>query len=107
MPKGSWREFEDTSIEKTPQSSYENYSKAEQPVRVHKTRVGKRGKTVTVITGLSIANHELKKLLQRLKGCCGTGGTLKGDHLELQGDQVQVALEILKKEGYQPKQSGG
>ena len=53
MPKGSWREFEDTSAKKTPQNSLNIKSKSESLVRVQKTRIGKGGKTVTVISGLN------------------------------------------------------
>ena len=42
-----------------------------------------------------------------MKASCGSGGTIKGDLLELQGDQVKPILDFLKKEGYLPKQSGG
>ncbi|KGG13208.1 MULTISPECIES: translation initiation factor [Prochlorococcus] len=107
MPKGSWREFENTSEKKVSHNSYKTQSKAELPVRVQKTRVGKGGKTVTVITGLDIGELESKKLLKVLKAKCGTGGTFKEGLLELQGDQVIIALNILEKEGYQPKKSGG
>ncbi len=107
MPKGSWREFEDTAAKQTLQSSSEIQSKAQLPVRVQKTRVGKGGKTVTIITGLVSRDHQhFKKLLKLLKSRCGTGGTIKGDSLELQGDQVAVALALLKEEGYCPKKSG-
>ncbi len=107
MPKGSWREFEDTSVKKTPQNSLNIKSKSESSVRVQKTRIGKGGKTVTVISGLKVDESQLKKFLKSLKARCGTGGTIKGDLLELQGDQVRVALEFLTKEGYQAKKSGG
>ena len=49
----------------------------------------------------------LKKILKNLKIACGTGGALKADFLELQGDQISKAQEFLFKEGYRPKQSGG
>ncbi|ABX08113.1 translation initiation factor [Prochlorococcus marinus] len=107
MPKGSWREFEDTAVKQTLQSSFQIESKSQLPVRVQKTRVGKGGKTVTVISGLTTRdNDQAKKLLKLLKSRCGTGGTIKGDLFELQGDQVSVVLELLKEEGYHPKKSG-
>ncbi len=106
MPKGSWREFDDASRSRSyvPQSIR---NKAELNVLVQKTRGGKGGKTVTVISGLELGNVEARNFLKSLKGRCGTGGTVKEDLLELQGDQVAVVLELLRKEGYRPKKSGG
>ena len=107
MPKGSWREFENTSAKSSSQNSLKTQFKTHVPVRVQKTKVGKGGKTVTVISGIDLGIEESKKLLKLLKSKCGTGGTIKGELLELQGDKVQSALEILKKEGYEAKRSGG
>ncbi len=108
MAKGTWREFDDSeAISKFDLPSFSSSPKNQRRVRVQRTRGGKRGKTVTLISGLELGKAEASVLLKCLKARCGTGGTLKGDFLELQGDQVMLAIEILKKEGYRPKQSGG
>ena len=107
MPKGSWREFEEPVSEDIQYNEIRINSKADFPVRVHKTRGGKRGKTVTVISGLALHNKQMRSFLKKLKTSCGAGGTLKGDLLELQGDHVHIAIKILQEEGYRPKQSGG
>jgi len=106
MPKGSWREFDGPSTSK-PNNSEEGVEKVLRNVRVQRTRVGKGGKTVTVISGLGLNAVEARDLLKMLKARCGTGGTLKEEDLELQGDQLAYVLELLKKEGYRPKHSGG
>ncbi len=106
MPKGSWREFNDPSTSK-PNFPPLNTDRAELNVRVQKTRGGKSGKTVTVITGLQLEPDQARTLLKKLKANCGTGGTIKLDSLELQGDQVSAVIELLKSEGYCPKKSGG
>ena len=106
MPKGGWREFDDPSTSKRERFK-SRASKAECNVRVQKKRGGKGGKTVTVITGLELDEAQSRHLLKRFKASCGTGGTLKGVVLELQGDQVKAVLELLRKDGYSPKQSGG
>ena len=67
----------------------------------------KKGKVVTVIRGLDLDPAGFKTLLKKLKTRIGSGGTLKGDCIELQGDQVDLALELLTKEGYRPKRAGG
>ena len=107
MSKGGWSEFNDPlkTIGNDNQNSVT--PKGKRQVRLERTRSGKRGKLVTVIKGLELNQVEAKKLLKNLKIFCGTGGTSKGDSLELQGDQMSKALAFLSKEGFSPKQSGG
>ncbi len=107
MPKGSWREFSDAAAVKRPVSTEWTKSKEECLVRVQRVRGGKAGKTVTVITGLELDLVGCRALLKGLKAKAGTGGTVKADSLELQGDHVDLALEFLQAKGYRPKQSGG
>ena len=76
-------------------------------MRVQRTKAGKGGKLVTAISGLEAPEAELKSLLKQLKARAGTGGTLKDGLIELQGDQVTIALEALQSAGYRPKQAGG
>ena len=82
MPKGSWREFDESSISKLPRPQSSS-DKSELNVLVQKTKGGKGGKTVTVITGLGLDNAQARVLLKRLKASCGAGGTVKEDFLEL------------------------
>ena len=107
MSKGGWSEFNDPI--KTIGNDTQNSApaKGNRQVRLERTRSGKKGKLVTVITGLELNQGEAKKLLKKLKIACGTGGTVKGDFLELQGDQILKAQDFLVKEGFRPKQSGG
>ncbi len=79
----------------------------QQNVRIQATRSGRKGKTVTVITGLQHAPATLTKLTKQLKSKCGAGGTLKDGVIEIQGDRRQQLLEILTKQGYKAKISGG
>ena len=79
----------------------------QQDVRVQATRAGRKGKTVTIITGLQHNSENLNKLLKKLKAQCGTGGTIKDNNLEIQGEHKQKLLEILTKLGYKAKISGG
>ena len=107
MPKGNWREFDDPSRQSKPDFTNDVKDKSMLKVRVQLTRVGKRGKTVTLISGLGEQFNEVKLLLKSLKSHCGTGGTLKQNSIELQGDQVNIVLRFLEMQGYEPKQSGG
>ena len=54
----------------------------------------KKGKVVTVVRGLAIENNH-SKLLTDLKNHCGTGGTLKDNVLEIQGNHIDRVREFL------------
>ena len=108
MPKGGWQEFSTTdSLQRPSGTEKQPVAKAEQTVRVQPTRGGKGGKTVTVIRGLELDPGGLKALLKKLKTRIGSGGTTRNGLIELQGDQVEIALDLLSKEGYRPKRAGG
>ncbi len=108
--KGGWQEFSglgSAAAQQRPAAAAPTAPKAQQRVRVQRTRAGKGGKLVTAITGLEAPEAELKGLLRQLKAAAGTGGTLKDGVIELQGDQVSAALAALEQAGYRPKQAGG
>ncbi len=107
MAKGNWSEFHDPRSIKNIKSEKSNKPTTTQKIRVQKIKAGKRGKIITLITGLRLDDLQSKSLLKELKASVGTGGTLKGEDLELQGDQVTKTLEILNRKGYQAKKSGG
>ncbi|NMG57520.1 translation initiation factor [Geitlerinema sp. P-1104] len=79
----------------------------EQPLRVHPTRKGRKGKTVTVITGFQSRPETLKALLKSLKRQCGAGGSVKDNTLEIQGDVVERVVALLQDAGYPAKRGGG
>ncbi|BAT55751.1 translation initiation factor Sui1 [Nostoc sp. NIES-3756] len=79
----------------------------QQDLRVQATRSGRKGKTVTVITGFQTKPEVLADLVKQLKSQCGSGGTVKDNEIEIQGDHKQKILEILIKLGYKAKISGG
>ena len=55
-------------------------------VRVQRERKGRRGKTVSVITGVPGPEARRQDLLKQLKQKLGTGGVLEGDNIVIQGD---------------------
>lgn len=79
----------------------------QQNVRIQASRKGRKGKTVTVITGFQAKPETLTALLKQLKAQCGAGGTLKENEIEIQGDHTQTILQTLVKLGYKAKISGG
>jgi translation initiation factor 1 len=108
--KGGWQEFggfSSAAAQARPDQPLAASPRAQQRVRVQRTKAGKGGKLVTTITGLEAPDAELKALLKQLKAAAGAGGTLKAGVIELQGDQVAAALAALQQAGYRPKQAGG
>jgi translation initiation factor 1 len=76
-------------------------------VRVGRQTQGRKGKGVTVITGLPFAGEALEKIASDLKRKCGSGGTVKDGIVEIQGDHRDLLVEELGKLGYRVKRSGG
>ena len=76
-------------------------------VRVGRETKGRKGKGMTLITGVPLPADELKKLAKELKQKCGTGGTLKDGVIEIQGDHRDALVEMLKARGWTVKRSGG
>ena len=61
---------------------------------------GRKGKTVTIISGLIHNPMTIENMARMLKQFCGTGGTVKEGKIELQGDQRARAAEKLKEMNY-------
>lgn len=67
-------------------------------VRIRREKAGRGGKTVTTVSGLPGTEADLAALLKVLKQLCGSGGSIEGRIVELQGDhreRVRVRLEAL------------
>ena len=73
-------------------------------VRVSRTSSGRRGKTVTLVTGLPTA--DLRAVAAELKRLCGSGGAVKEGTVEIQGDHRARIMEHLG-ERYRVKAAGG
>ncbi|MBO9998578.1 MAG: translation initiation factor [Cyanobacteria bacterium SID2] len=82
-------------------------SPQQQNLRVQATRKGRKGKTVTVVTGFQSKPETLKALAKALKSHCGSGGAVKDGSIEIQGDFVDRVVAFLKDKGYSAKRSGG
>ena len=76
-------------------------------VRVSRTRRGRGGKTVTLVTGVPLSGQALRDLGSDLKKRCGTGGAAKDGIIEIQGDQRDALLKALEERGFRVKLSGG
>jgi translation initiation factor 1 len=76
-------------------------------VRVSRETQGRKGKGVTVITGLGLATKDLELLATQLKKRCGSGGTVDGDRIEIQGDHRDTLVSELTRQGHSVKRAGG
>ena len=76
-------------------------------IRVGRQTQGRKGKGVTVVTGVPLAGKELAQLAKALKQRCGSGGTVRDGVIELQGDHRDTVLAELESRGWKGKRSGG
>jgi len=88
-------------------SNQTNTSKGDGIVRIQRETKGRKGKGVTLITGIPLPSEELKKLAKTLKQKCGTGGTIKNGIIEIQGDHRELLLQELQNKGWTVKKAGG
>jgi len=59
------------------------------------------GRTVVVVSGFEAEDSDgLADLAHDLKRACGTGGTVKGLEIEIQGEKALEVAALLKKRGY-------
>ncbi len=75
--------------------------------RVGRETKGRKGKGVTVISGLSLPDDELAGLAKRLKKRCGSGGTVRNGVIEIQGDHRDTIVAELEALGLRAKRAGG
>jgi len=76
-------------------------------VRVSRETQGRKGKGVTVISGLALTATDLEKLATELKKKCGSGGSVENGRIEIQGDHRDRIVEELNRRGWQTKRAGG
>lgn len=77
----------------------------DQDARVRREK--RRGKWVTVVTGLDADATDLKQLAKDLKARCASGGSVTDEGVELQGDHRDTIVAHLKSLGYPAKPAGG
>lgn len=76
-------------------------------VRIQRQLRGRKGKGVSVITGLGLDNVALATLAKELKKKCGCGGAVKDFTIEIQGDNRELLKQLLEQKGYTVKLAGG
>ena len=92
---------------KKKKSKSQSSIKIDGVIRVQREIKGRKGKTVTIVSGFQINADELKNLATQLKRRCGTGGSVKDGVIIIQGDHRKTLLTELEKRGCKAKISGG
>ena len=77
-------------------------------LRVRLDKKARKGKAVTLVTGFGdLHTDDIEDLSKMLKSKCGVGGGAKNGEILIQGDHVNKVMDLLKKEGFKVKRSGG
>ena len=87
----------------TSQKEEQGEIKPPEKHQLHLAKEKRRGKTVTIIKPFHLSTQDLKTLLKTLKKKLGTGGTIKGDALEFQGDVPDTLRASLEEMHYRFK----
>jgi translation initiation factor 1 len=79
----------------------------QQQLKVEASRKGRKGKTVTIVSGFQVFPATLEALGKQLKTQCGAGGAVKDNTIEIQGDHRDKVQQVLTELGYKSKRVGG
>ena len=76
-------------------------------VHLERQKKGRKGKAVTVISGLSSDRLELEETARKLKMKCSVGGAVISNTILILGDKRAFLKKELESMGYEVKLSGG
>jgi len=79
-----------------PREQVSSETKEPNQHSLHISKEKRRGKVVTIAKPFLLEKNDKRALLKRLKKSLGTGGTIKGNTLELQGDIPEKLRQELK-----------
>lgn len=95
-------EFSETEGQPKPATSAKK-----DRVRVYLEKKGRRGKSVTLIKGLTLDQDDLSALAKNVKSSCGVGGGVEGEHIMVQGDQRLKVVKYFQELGYTDVKNAG
>ena len=96
-----------TSQGRIKQSVEKTVTASDGFAKVRRETKGRKGKGVVTISGLGLDGKALKELAKKLKKTCGTGGSVVGEVIEIQGDKRDEIKLVLEKNGFKVKFIGG
>ena len=76
-------------------------------IRLRREKKGRKGKTVTTVSGFQVGTDDLKQIASSLKNICGTGGSVKDGVIIIQGDHRPAIQKELQEQGFSVKSAGG
>lgn len=76
-------------------------------VRISRETKGRKGKGVSIVTGLDMDEKALKAVCTELKKKCGCGGAVKEGTIEVQTDDRNKLKTLLESKGFTVKLAGG
>lgn len=79
----------------------------QQKLRVMLDKKNRGGKAVTLVTGFIGSDDDVNALGKKLKGLCGSGGSVKDGEILVQGDHRDKVLKWLLDNGYSQSKKAG
>ncbi len=76
-------------------------------IHLYREVKGRKGKVVTIITGIGGSREDLKEMARQIKQALGTGGSIQEGDILIQGDHRTAIKDWLSKRGLNVKISGG
>ena len=101
-------EPEPVLLPKTPTHSKMPAKGPAPRLNLRRLKSGRGGKTVTEISGfIGVSQAQLEAKAKVYNTTCGVGGAVRGQAIEIQGDQRDKLRELLEAEGYRVVLAGG
>lgn len=82
-----------------PEPLPETQALQRDPLRVVLDRKGRKGKTATVVEGWLGDDATLEEMARQLKQRLGTGGSVRGGEILIQGDRKKEVTDFLRAKG--------
>lgn len=102
-----WTDDPDAATGNNKKKEYAKINPSEITLKIGLEKNKRGGKVVSIIFNYPENPDYFTKLAKELKKKCGTGGSFKGESIEIQGDHRNKLKELLEAKGFKAKLSGG